>query len=77
LRGERDLTLQLRIAQGVDMGRPSLLEATAEKRNGRITGMWIGGKCVAMMRVVSNYIDCVFGISGPRWAILYQAQQVV
>jgi trans-2,3-dihydro-3-hydroxyanthranilate isomerase len=50
LRGERDLTLQLRIAQGVDMGRPSLLEATAEKRNGRITGMWIGGKCVAMMR---------------------------
>ena len=50
LRGERDLTLQLRIAQGVDMGRPSLLEATAEKRNGQITGMWIGGKCVAMMR---------------------------
>ena len=31
LRCERDLTLQLRIAQGVDMGRPSLLEATAEK----------------------------------------------
>ena len=50
LRGERDLTLQLRIAQGVDMGRPSLLEATAEKRNDRIIGMWIGGKCVAMMR---------------------------
>jgi trans-2,3-dihydro-3-hydroxyanthranilate isomerase len=50
LRGERDLTLQLRIAQGVDMGRPSLLEATAEKRNGQIAGMWIGGKCVAMMR---------------------------
>jgi trans-2,3-dihydro-3-hydroxyanthranilate isomerase len=50
LRGERDLRLQLRIAQGVDMGRPSLLEATAEKRNGRITGMWIGGKCVAIMQ---------------------------
>jgi trans-2,3-dihydro-3-hydroxyanthranilate isomerase len=50
LRRERDLTLQLRIAQGVDMGRPSLLEATAEKRNGRITEMWIGGNCVAMMR---------------------------
>ena len=48
--GERDLTLQLRIAQGVDMGRPSLLEATAETRNDRIIGMWIGGKCVAMMR---------------------------
>ena len=50
LRGERDLKLQLGIAQGVDMGRPSLLEATAEKRNGQITGMWIGGRCVAMMR---------------------------
>jgi trans-2,3-dihydro-3-hydroxyanthranilate isomerase len=42
--------IKLRIAQGVDMGRPGLLEATAEKRNGRITGMWIGGKCAAMMR---------------------------
>jgi trans-2,3-dihydro-3-hydroxyanthranilate isomerase len=50
LRSETDLTLQLRIAQGVDMGRPSLLEAMAEKRNNRITGMWIGGRCVTMMR---------------------------
>jgi trans-2,3-dihydro-3-hydroxyanthranilate isomerase len=50
LRPEADLTLQLRIAQGVDMGRPSLLEASAEKRNGRITEMRIGGRCVAMMR---------------------------
>ena len=45
-----DLTLSKTIGQGVDMGRPSLLEATAEKRDGRITGMWIGGKCVPMMR---------------------------
>jgi len=50
LRSETDLTLQLRIAQGVDMGRPSVLEAAAEKRNGRITEMRIGGRCVAMMR---------------------------
>jgi len=50
LRSETDLTLQLRIAQGVDMGRPSMLEAAAEKRNGRITEMRIGGRCVAMMR---------------------------
>jgi trans-2,3-dihydro-3-hydroxyanthranilate isomerase len=50
LRSAPDLTLPLRIAQGVDMGRPSLLEATAEKRDGRITGMWIGGKCVSVMR---------------------------
>ena len=32
------------------MGRPSLLEAAAEKKAGRITGMWIGGRCVEMMR---------------------------
>ena len=50
LRSETDLTLQLRIAQGVDIGRPSLLEAAADKRNGRITAMRIGGRCVAMMR---------------------------
>jgi trans-2,3-dihydro-3-hydroxyanthranilate isomerase len=52
LRPERDLTLALRIAQGVEMGRPSLLEATAEKRDGRITELRIGGRCVAMMRGV-------------------------
>jgi len=50
LRSETDLTLQLRIAQGVDMGRPSVLEAAADKHNGRITEMRIGGRCVAMMR---------------------------
>lgn len=50
LRPERDLKLSLRIGQGVDMGRPSLLEASAEKSNGEVTGMWIGGRCVAMMR---------------------------
>jgi trans-2,3-dihydro-3-hydroxyanthranilate isomerase len=50
LRPERDLSLQLRIAQGVDMGRPSLLEAAAEKRDGGITSLSIGGRCVTMMR---------------------------
>jgi trans-2,3-dihydro-3-hydroxyanthranilate isomerase len=50
LRPERDLTLKLRIAQGVDMGRPSLLEASAEKRNGELTALSIGGRCVPMMR---------------------------
>ena len=50
LRSEHDLTLNLRIAQGVDMGRPSLLEAMAEKKNGRITALSIGGRCVSMMR---------------------------
>ena len=50
LRPERDVSLQLRIAQGVDMGRPSLLEAAAEKRDGKLTALSIGGRCVTMMR---------------------------
>jgi trans-2,3-dihydro-3-hydroxyanthranilate isomerase len=31
------------------MGRPSVLEAGAEKRGGKITAMSIGGHCVPMM----------------------------
>jgi trans-2,3-dihydro-3-hydroxyanthranilate isomerase len=52
LRPEPDLKLALRIGQGVDMGRPSLLEAGAEKQNGKITSLSIGGGCVPMMRGV-------------------------
>jgi trans-2,3-dihydro-3-hydroxyanthranilate isomerase len=52
LRSEPDLKLALRIGQGIDMGRPSLLEAGAEKRGGKLVGMWIGGRCVPMMRGV-------------------------
>jgi trans-2,3-dihydro-3-hydroxyanthranilate isomerase len=37
-----------RIAQGVEMGRPSVLEARAEKREGVVVGAWIGGFCVAV-----------------------------
>lgn len=50
LRPEPDLKLALRIGQGIDMDRPSLLEAGAEKRGGKIDAMWIGGRCVPMMR---------------------------
>jgi trans-2,3-dihydro-3-hydroxyanthranilate isomerase len=52
LQKEPDLSLALRIGQGVDMGRPSLLEAGAEKRGGKIIGMTIGGRCMPMMRGV-------------------------
>jgi trans-2,3-dihydro-3-hydroxyanthranilate isomerase len=52
LRHEPDLVLRLRIAQGIDMGRPSLLEAEAEKRNSQLIGMWISGRCVSVMRGV-------------------------
>lgn len=33
-----------RIAQGVEMGRPSVLEARAEKQDGRVVNVWIGGE---------------------------------
>jgi trans-2,3-dihydro-3-hydroxyanthranilate isomerase len=46
---ERDVTLTRTIAQGVDMGRPSLLYAEARKEAGHVTAMWIGGSCVPMM----------------------------
>lgn len=35
-----------RIAQGVEMGRPSILEARTEKRDGVVTSVWVGGDCV-------------------------------
>jgi trans-2,3-dihydro-3-hydroxyanthranilate isomerase len=35
-----------RLAQGVEMGRPSALLARAEKSNGSVTATWVGGSCV-------------------------------
>jgi trans-2,3-dihydro-3-hydroxyanthranilate isomerase len=35
-----------RIAQGVEMGRPSVLYARAEKRDGMVVAAWVGGTCV-------------------------------
>src|SRR6185437_12610405 len=49
-----DLTLSKTIGQGVDMGRPSVLEATAEKKAGKVTATYIGGRCVPML---SGMID--------------------
>lgn len=49
LRAEPDLQLSKRIAQGVEMGRPSLLQAAAEKRGGVVTATYIGGRCVPVM----------------------------
>ena len=34
------------IAQGVEMGRPSLLKARAAKQEGDVSGVWIGGNSV-------------------------------
>jgi trans-2,3-dihydro-3-hydroxyanthranilate isomerase len=49
LRTEQDLRLERRISQGVDMGRPSLMVASAEKHAGEIVAAYIGGTCVPMM----------------------------
>ena len=35
-----------RIAQGVEMGRPSLIDARSQKRDGVVLGAWIGGSSV-------------------------------
>jgi trans-2,3-dihydro-3-hydroxyanthranilate isomerase len=43
---ESDGTFAWRIAQGVEMGRPSLLEATAVKRGGDVATLRIGGRSV-------------------------------
>jgi trans-2,3-dihydro-3-hydroxyanthranilate isomerase len=41
-----DGSFRWRIAQGVEMGRPSVLEARAEKRDGLVAGTWVGGASV-------------------------------
>jgi trans-2,3-dihydro-3-hydroxyanthranilate isomerase len=49
VRPEPDLRLAKTIAQGVEMGRPSLLQAEAVKSDGIVTATYIGGGCVPVM----------------------------
>jgi len=49
LSGERDGELKLRIGQGVDMNRPSLLLTRVRKANGVVMSTHVGGACVQMM----------------------------
>jgi trans-2,3-dihydro-3-hydroxyanthranilate isomerase len=49
LSGERDGELKLRIGQGVDMGRPSLLLTRVVKQSGAVASAHVGGRCVQMM----------------------------
>ncbi|THD67198.1 MAG: PhzF family phenazine biosynthesis protein [Bradyrhizobium sp.] len=49
LRPEANLLLTKTIAQGVEMGRPSILRAEAEKKDGTVTATFIGGRCVPVM----------------------------
>jgi trans-2,3-dihydro-3-hydroxyanthranilate isomerase len=48
-RPESDLSLSKTIGQGFDMGRPSILETTAEKKAGKVTATRVGGRCVPVM----------------------------
>ena len=54
LRPESSLRLEVAIGQGVDLGRPSLLRAVAEKADGIVAETFIGGNCKPVM---SGWID--------------------
>ena len=47
---ERDGTLRFTVDQGVEMGRPSHLELEADKANGAVTAIRVGGRSVFAMR---------------------------
>jgi trans-2,3-dihydro-3-hydroxyanthranilate isomerase len=49
LASERDGEMKLRVGQGVDMGRPSLLLTRVRKENGAVVSAHVGGRCVQMM----------------------------
>lgn len=53
-RPESDGEFHWHIAQGVEMGRPSILDARTEKQSGTVTGVWIGGDC---KMVTEGYIE--------------------
>ncbi|MGH6678655.1 MAG: PhzF family phenazine biosynthesis protein, partial [Bradyrhizobium sp.] len=46
----RDGELRLKIGQGLDLGRPSLLLSRVVKRNGKVTSAHVGGRCAPMMQ---------------------------
>ena len=50
LDGPADGMMALRIAQGVEMGRPSLLLGEVDRAGGATIAIRVGGRCVAMMR---------------------------
>ena len=47
---ETDTDNNWRISQGIEVGRPSVLNGRTEKRNGKITGVWIGGNSVLISK---------------------------
>ena len=49
LEATADGVLALDVLQGVEMGRPSLLTTSAEKKAGAVTRVRVGGRCAPMM----------------------------
>jgi trans-2,3-dihydro-3-hydroxyanthranilate isomerase len=49
LSGEENAELSLRVGQGFDMGRPSLLLTRVCKQDGAVVSAHVGGRCVPMM----------------------------
>jgi trans-2,3-dihydro-3-hydroxyanthranilate isomerase len=49
-RTPRDGTLRWVIEQGFEMGRPSIIETEADKANGKITAVRVGGKTVIVSK---------------------------
>jgi len=47
---EQDATLEWNVAQGVEMGRPSRLHVTAERRNGEVVEIRVAGGAVVACR---------------------------
>ena len=45
----KDVKLENSFAQGIEMGRPSRLEAIAQKSAGVVTATYVGGRCVPVM----------------------------
>jgi trans-2,3-dihydro-3-hydroxyanthranilate isomerase len=54
LHPDMDAEMHWRIEQGVDMGRPSLLQGRTVKRAGMVTAVYIAGQAVPVMRGVLN-----------------------
>jgi trans-2,3-dihydro-3-hydroxyanthranilate isomerase len=50
LNGEHDATLEWNVAQGIEMGRPSRLHVTAERRRGEIVEVRVTGGAVVACR---------------------------
>jgi trans-2,3-dihydro-3-hydroxyanthranilate isomerase len=55
-RPERDLVLSRTIGQGFDMGRPSILDASADKKAGQVAATHVGGRCVPAMSGVIELV---------------------